>query len=318
MLKRMVRGRKARHPTAIPLRGWLDIAVRIKDEVLEDNIGLIAAGVAFYALLALFPAIAAAVALAGLVTEPEWIVGELDELTDFVPTDATNIIIGQATAVAGSEQSGLGLAAIIGLALALYSSSRGMASLMTGLNITYDEKEKRGFFRFQFVKLGLTLFVIFGVMFAAAVSVVIPTILHFLGLPSGTDLLIRGISWMTLFVLACMGLAFIYRKGPSRSDARWDWLAPGTVLAVVFWVIGSRAFGYYVQNFGSYNETFGTLGGAIVLMMWLWLSAYIVLLGAEVNAEIEAQTKVDTTTGPDAPMGRRGAVKADTLGKARV
>lgn len=317
MSKNTLRGRNAKRPTSIPARGWLDIGFRIKDEVEEDNIGLIAAGVAFYALLALFPAIAAAVAIAGLVTEPEWIVGELETLAGFMPQEAANIIIGQAESVAGSEQGGLGLAAIVGLGLAIYTASRGMASLMIGLNITYDEKEKRGFFRLLFVKLGLTLFLIFGVMFAAILSVGIPTVLYFVGMPDSTATLIRWVSWLVLFVVACMGLAFIYRKAPSRSNARWNWLAPGTILAVFLWVLGSRLFGFYVQNFASYNETFGTLGGAIVLMMWLWLSAYIVLLGAEVNAEIEAQTKVDTTTGPDEPMGERGAVKADTLGKVR-
>ncbi len=314
----MSRGRFAQAPHQIPKAGWKDILFRVKDELAEDHVGLIAAGVAFYALLALFPAIAAAVALTGMFTEPGWIVEQIEAMSGLLPQQATEIIIAQATEVAGSEEGGLGLAALIGLGLAIYSASKGMASLIEGLNVAYDETEKRGFIRLTLTKLALTVFLILGVIIAAAVSVAIPVAMQFIGLPESTEILIQAVSWLVLVVLASAGLAVIYRKGPSRDDAKWRWVTPGAFVAILLWGAGSFAFGWYVSNFGSYNETFGTLAGAIVLLMWLWLSAYIILLGAELDSEMEAQTRADTTTGTSMPMGERGAVKADTLGEAKT
>ncbi len=314
----MARGRFAEAPHEIPRAGWKDIFLRVKDEIAADHVGLIAAGVAFYALLALFPAIAAAVALTGLFTEPGWLVSQIEGMAALLPQQATEIILTQAKEVAGSEEGGLGLAALVGIGLALYSASKGMASLIEGLNVAYDETEKRGFVMLTLVKLGLTVFLILGLLLAAAVSVAIPVALQFIHLGPATELLIQVVSWIVLLLLATAGLAFIYRKAPSRVDAKWRWVTPGAFVAILLWAAGSLAFGWYVSNFGSYNETFGTLGGAVVLLMWLWLSAFIILLGAELDAEIEAQTRVDTTVGPGMPMGERGAVKADTLGEARA
>lgn len=314
----MTRGRDAEAPHHIPVKGWKDILFRVKDEIAEDHLGLIAAGVAFYGLMALFPAIAAGVALTGIFTEPGWIVDQVESMSGLLPQEATQIILDQATAVAGSEEGGLGLAAFFGIAIALYSASKGMASLIEGLNVAYDETEKRGFFRLTITKLALTIFLIFGVIVAASVSVAIPVTLKFVGLGEGTEILIQAFSFIALLFLATAGLAVIYRKGPSRADAKWRWITPGAVVAILLWAAGSFAFGIYVSNFGSYNETFGTLAGAIIMLMWLWLSAYIILLGAELDAEIEAQTKVDTTTGAPQPMGERGASKADNLGTTKA
>lgn len=311
----MARGRDAKAPHHIPLKGWKDILWRVKDEMADDHVSLIAAGIAFYALLALFPAVAASVAITGLVTEPGWIVDQIEAMSGMLPKEATAIIIDQAKAVAGSEQGGLGLAAIVGLGLALYSASKGMASLIEGLNVAYDEDEKRGFFKLLFVKLGLTLLLIFGVLLAAFLMVAIPVILAFVPLGVGTEILIQAVSWAIMAALAIFGFAVIYRTGPSRATAKWRWVTPGAIIAVFLWIAASIGFGIYVSNFGSYNETFGTLAGAIIMLMWLWISAYIILLGAELDGEIEAQTKKDTTTGPAEPMGQRGATKADKLGE---
>ena len=313
----MARGRHAETPTDIPRKGWKDIAFRIKDEIVADHVGLVAAGVAFYGLLALFPAITACMAIAGIMTEPQGIVDQLQKIGQLMPEQAADIIIGQATSVAGSNDGGLGLAAILGILLAIYSASKGTASLMEGMNVAYDEEEKRGFIRLNLLKLALTVFLIVGFLLGIGVAMVLPAVLGNFGFGVVFEWVARAASWGVLVVLTVVGLAVLYRYGPSREEPEWLWVTPGAMLATLLWVVGSVGFAFYVGNFANYNETFGTLGGVIVLLMWLWLSAYVVLLGAEVDSEMEAQTRTDTTTGPDEPMGERGAVKADRLGAAK-
>lgn len=310
------RGRDAEGPAEIPARGWKDIAFRVWKEMGEDHLGLIAAGVAFYAILALFPAMAVAVALTGLVTEPEDFVQMLNGVSELMPAAAAEILIGQATDIAGSREGGLGLAAVTGLALAIWSASRGMVSLIEGLNVTYDETERRGLVKLNLVALGLTVVVILGALMGLVAAVVVPAVLALAGSYGGLAGWLPALRWPILILGTLFGLAVIYRYGPSRENARWRWITPGSALACLLWLLATFAFAWYAGSFANYNETFGTLGGAIVLLMWLWLSAYAVLVGAEVNAEIEAQTARDSTTGPELPMGRRGAVKADTLGLA--
>ena len=312
------RGRRADAPTGIPAKGWKDVALRVWGEIGKDHVGLIAAGVAFYGLLAIFPGIAAAMAIAGLVTEPQQIVDQLQQVSQVLPQEAATIIVDQAAAVAGSEEGGLGLAAIVGILLAIYSASKGMSSLMEGLNVAYDEEEKRGIVHRTIDTLWLTLMLILGLLIGLGSTIVLPAVLGILGLGDTLEWVVSFARWPILLVLTLLGLAVLYRFGPSRDHPQWSWLTPGAAVATVLWVIGSAGFAFYVSNFASYNETFGALGGAIILLMWLWLSAYIVLIGAELNSEMEAQTRKDTTVGPDQPMGTRGARKADRLGEART
>jgi membrane protein len=311
----IARGRDATTPFQIPRRGWILILRRTWTEMGQDHLGLIAAGVAFYALLALFPALGVAVALAGLVTTPADFVGAIDSVSDILPAEAAQILLAQARQVAGSSGGGLGLAALLGFGLALYSSSRGVMSLIEGLNVTYDEDEKRSFLRLNLTALALTVVVIVGMIVGLTATIVIPAALAIVGVAPGEMTWIGTLRWPILLLGTITGLSILYRFGPSREHARWSWISPGAVLACLLWLAGTAVFAWYAQNFASYNQTFGTLGGAIVLLMWLWLSAYIVLIGAELNAEIEAQTARDSTTGAPMPMGRRGAVKADTLGE---
>lgn len=314
----MARGRRATSPTEIPKRGWKDILLRTKDEIANDHVGLVAAGVAFYALLAIFPMIAAIMAIAGLVAEPEMITAQIEEIGAILPEAAAEIVIGQATEVAGSQEAGLGLAAVIALLLALWSASAGMSSMMEGLNVAYDEKETRGFFKRTAMRLLLTLGVIAGFFVTVAIIVGVPVVLAIFPLGDLAETAASLLRWPVVAILAMLGLAVMYRYGPARDDAEWKWLSIGSVAAVVLWLVGSVAFAYYVSNFGSYNETFGTLGGVVTLLMWLWLSSYIVLMGAELNAEIESQTAHDTTVGQYRPMGERGADAADELGEAKA
>ncbi len=313
----MSRGRFAKSPTEIPARGWKDIALRVKDEVAEDHVALIAAGVAFYALLGLFPAIAAVIAIAGLAFEPERIVAQMEALSGFAPAPVAEIVIGQAREVADGRNGGLGVMAAAGVLLAIYSASKGVGSLIEGLNVAYDEEETRGFLRLKAVTLALTALLVLGFAVGIGASIVLPAALRILapGFLLGTLAAVGGL--LAMLATALLGLSVLYRFGPCRSRAEWRWATPGAALACVLWLAASTGFAIYAANFGSYNESFGALGGVVVLLLWLWISAMAALLGGEVNAEMEAQTRHDTTVGPDAPMGDRGAVKADTLGEAR-
>ncbi|WP_138936644.1 YihY/virulence factor BrkB family protein [Roseovarius arcticus] len=312
----MSRGRNAEKPTDIPAKGWLDIALRVKNEMASDHVGLIAAGVAFYTLLAIFPALTALLAIGGLLVDPTQIVDELQTLTNIMPQEVATIILSQAQDVAGSRQGGLGLAAVLGIVLALYSASKGVGSLIEGLNVAYDEDETRGFIWLKIITFGLTVALIAGAVLVMILLMAVPAAMAFVNLGPAVEIAVAGASWLLMLALLAVALSALYRFGPDRDQAEWRWVSIGSIAACVVWLLASVGFALYASNFGSYNESFGSLGGAIVLLMWLWISAYIVLMGAELNAEMEAQTRYDTTVGHDEPMGERGAEKADRLGES--
>ena len=312
------RGRGAERPREIPKPGWRDILIRTWNEMSRDHVSMVAAGVAFYGLLALFPAIAAIVSIWGLMFDPAAIEGQIEQVSSALPEDAAAIVEEQAKSVAEGAGGSAGVAAIAGLLLTLYSATKGVKSLIEGLNIIYDEEEKRGFVRINLVAFGLTLALVVMMLAVLGLIVVLPVLLGGLGLGGTAQTLIGLLRWPLLALVAVIGLAVLYRFAPSRDAPRWRWITWGAVIATVLWVVGSIAFSIYVRNFGSYNETYGSIGAAIVLLMWFWLSAFIVLMGAELNSEIEHQVLVDTTTGPSRAMGERGAVKADTIGKPRA
>ena len=315
----MARGRGATSPTEIGGKGWFDILKRVGGEIGRDHVALIAAGVAFYGLLAIFPGIAALMAIAGLVLDPQTVVEQLDQIGAILPAEASDIILGQAEDVAGSQTGRLGFAAALGVALALWSASAGVSSLMEGINVAYDEADSRGFFKRTLVRLALTLMLIAGFIVIVGLAVAVPVALGFLeALGPVAQLAITVLRWGVIFVVVVALLAALYRWGPNREDAQWRWITPGAALATLLWVVGSVALAIYVRNFASYQETFGTLAGVVILLMWLWMSAFIILLGAELDSEMEAQTRHDTTTGREKPMGERGAVKADNLGEAKT
>jgi len=312
----MARGRKATNPRQIPLGGWKDILYRVWNAVFEDHIGLVAAGVAFYGLLAIFPAITALMAIAGLMVDPADVAGQLQMMESVVPEAAAKIILDQAESVAGSQETGLGIAFIVSLVLAVFYASRGMASLMEGLNLAYDESETRSILLLFVLTFALTILLVLALLLALISTLLLPAVLQFLPLPPWLENVLSLLRWVIMGLLTITGLSIVYRFGPCRTGARWKWITPGASLACFLWLLVSIGFSVYVSNFGSYNETFGSLAGVIILLMWLWLSAYIVLLGAELDGEMEAQTCKDSTIGPEKPMGSRGAVKADVLGKS--
>ncbi|KAB0681498.1 YihY/virulence factor BrkB family protein [Aureimonas leprariae] len=310
------RGRAARKPTEVPAAGWKDIAFRTFAEFGKDRLMLVAAGLTFYALLALFPAITALISIYGLFTDASHVGEQVRSLSGVLPGGALDIIGDQMARTTQHSDAKLGFGTIFGLGLALWSANKGMKSLFDALNIVYEEDEKRGFVRLNLVTLGCTLGTLIVLLLAIAAVVALPVALDFVGL-GGLETWLLLLRWPVLLVLVAAGLSVLYRLGPSRAAAKWNWITPGGAVAAVLWVGFSVLFSWYVQSFGDYDETYGSLGAAIGFMTWIWISSIVVLLGAELNAEMEHQTARDTTTKPERPMGERGAVMADTLGEAK-
>jgi membrane protein len=311
------RGRSADTPTEIPTRGWKDILWRTYEEFNKDRIMSVAAGVTYYALLALFPAIAALVSIYGLFADPNTIQDHLNTLSGVLPGGALDIIREQVIRIASQGSGTLGFGFVFGLGLSLWSANAGMKAIFDALNIVYGEEEKRSFIKLNLLSLSFTLGAIAFILIALAGIIVLPIVLTFIGLGSGTEWLVSLARWPILLIGVIFGLSLIYRFGPSRDKAEWRWVTPGGIVAAVLWLVVSMLFSWYVANFGSYNETYGSLGAVIGFMTWIWLSTIVVLLGAEINAEMEHQTAKDTTEGSDQPMGVRGARMADTIGVAK-
>jgi membrane protein len=304
------RGRDAEIPSEIPKAGWRDILLRLKDAVREDRITLIAAGIAFYAMLALFPAMIVVVSIYGLVMDPEEIAVQVRGL-GVLPDDVRSIITGQLDALVRASGGRLSLSLAVGVLLALLSASAGMKALMTGVNAAYSEAETRGFVRMRGLAFVLTLGGSLVTVLAMAVIVALPVAARRLPGPAG--LLVSVLRWPLLAAVLIAGLAVVYRVAPSRKNARWQWLSWGSVTATGLLVVASMLCSLYASYAPAQNKTYGTFFGVIVLLLWLFLSAFAVLLGAELNAELELQTRRDTTVGPPQPMGERGAYVADNV-----
>lgn len=303
----------ASSPKQFKWSDWKEILWRVKSEVAADQVGMMAAGIAYYALFSLFPLLIATVSIYGLFADPNQVEKHITFLYEIIPRDAAQIVAQQMHNIASNSSTSLGLSAVFSILVALWTASSGSKSLIQGMNIAYDEEEKRGFFHLQFQALLLTLGGVVTVISAAVLVAVMPVVLDFVGLSGQRDSLILLLRWPILILLFITGLAILNRYGPSRSAPKWRWVTVGTVAATVVIMLASVGLAYYVERFGSYNKTYGSIAGVIVLLLWLYMLSYAVLLGTELNAEIEHQTKQDSTTGPAQPMGSRGAVKADTL-----
>jgi membrane protein len=306
-------GRAARSPTDIPKRGWWQILKRVYNEINDDNVLAQAAAVTFYGLLALFPAMATLVSLYGLIADPKTLSDSAASLQGVVPGGGMDIITGQLKSLASSPGKALGIGLVIGLATSLWSANAGVKALFDALNIVYKEKETRSFVRRTLLSLAFTLSTIVFLIVATAGVVVLPAVLNYVGLEGITKLLLKLARWPALLIMLGLFLSLLYRYGPCRRPARWRWVTWGSAVATIGWLIASLAFSYYVQNFGNYNKTYGTLGAVIGFMTWLWISSAVILIGAELNSEMEHQTARDTTEGPDKPLGTRGATMADRV-----
>jgi membrane protein len=310
------RGRSAATPSDIPAKGWKDIAWRVYHNIPKHRVIAIAAGVTFFALLAIVPAIAAVVAIYGLFADPSTVSQHLNDLSNVLPGGATEVIGDQLQRLTSQAQSKLGFALVFGLAVSLWSANAGMKALFDALNVVYNEEEKRSFLKLNVVSLVFTLGALLFLVFALAAIAVLPVAMTYLGLSGAIELLISVGKWPILLVGVAVAFALIYRYGPSRQKAQWRWVTWGSAGAAIAWLVMSILFSWYAGHFGNYNKTYGSLGAVIGFMTWMWLSSVVVLLGAELDAEMEHQTTRDTTTGPPKPLGRRGAQMADTVGRA--
>jgi membrane protein len=306
-------GRAADEPHQIPAAGWWGILKRLFADISRDNVSLMAAGVAFYGLLSLAPAFTALVALYGLMFDPSQVQAQIATMEGIIPEEARKLIADQLTTIVQGSSSTLGVSFVVSLALAIWSANSGTSALMQALNVAYGEREKRGVLRYYGTALLLTAAVVlFGILSLTLVAI-IPAVVGLLPLGDFGKELVGWIRWPVLTILFAAGLSAVYRYAPSRNQPRWSWVSPGAVVATILWIIGSVLFSLYVEKFATYNRTYGSLGAVVVLLMWFWLSAYAILLGAELNAEMERQTARDTTDRPRKPLGRRGAYVADTV-----
>jgi membrane protein len=312
------RGREAEHPGAIPPKGWIDVLWRAWGEVSDQNLFLIAGGVTYALLLALFPALAGLVSLYGLLFDASQIEEQVGALSGVLPAQTQELLTQQLHQLVEASGGALGIGAIAGLVVALWSASRGMSGMITALNVTYEEKERRGFFKLNMIALGLTLGLMVGGVVVIALVAVLPAALQVLALGPAAKWILLVVEWPLLIVLVMLGLAVLYRYAPDRDKPQWRWVSAGAITATILWVVASIGFTVYVANFNSYDKTYGSLGGVIILLTWLYLSALTVLFGAVINAQSEKQTRKDSTAGSAQPMGERDARAADTLGESRT
>ena len=307
------RGFQARSPMEIPIRGWWDISKRVYHNLSQDNLSFVAAGVAFYALLAIFPALAAIVSIYAYFASPTDIHDQLDKVIAILPASSRDIILLQVSDITQQSNKVLSASAIGTLLLTIWSSSKGCQALITACNITYHQRNKRQFLMALVVRFLFSLGAIVVALVALLIIGILPIVLNLVGLTELIDLMIQLITWPLLAIIFNLALAFLYRYAPHRTPAKWRWITPGSMLATLMWIIASIGFSYYVSQFASYNETYGSLGGVVIMLMWLYISAYIIIFGAAINASTEQQTLVDSTIGPEKAVGKRGAIVADRL-----
>jgi membrane protein len=309
------RGRTARTPSEIPRAGWRDILLRVGHRIGRDNASLVAGGIAINTLLAVFPALGVAVSIYGLFSSPSGVAADMKPFFAILPPAAAQLLQAQLQSLVSPAHVKLGIGAVASAVLAFWSARQGIVALMTATNIAYRERERRGFIRQAAISLAFTIASVIAFLMMLLLGVAVPLVLQLLPLgPVAADAIL-ALRWVILWLFAVAALAAIYRYAPDRASAQWRWVTWGSAAAATLWLLGSVLFELYVQNFNSYGTTYGALGGVIVLIMWFYLGGFAVVLGAELNAEMEHQTAVDTTEGPPAPMGQRGAYVADTLGK---
>jgi membrane protein len=306
-------GIHAEKPTDIPWRGWKQIVKRAWAENKADNMPIIAGGVAFFGFLSIFPALIALVSIYGLVASPDTVAGQVEDISAQLPDDAAGLIGTQLQSIVDNSGSALSIGLVVSILAALWSASGGVGNLITAINIAYDEVDARNFLKLKLLSLGLTLGAILFVLVTFGLVAVVPSVIEALPLGVVGTVLAQIARWVLLLAVFAGSLAVLYRIAPDRDAPRFSWVSLGAVVVTVIWALVSVGFAIYVDNFGSYDKTYGTIAGVIVLMLWLYLTCYLVLLGAEINSEAEHQTAHDTTTGEPKPMGERDAKMADTL-----
>ena len=305
-------GAQAASPAAFGWPAWKAILGRVWINSGRHNVGLMAGGVAFYAFLSFVPLLGALVMTYGLIANPAVVARHMQMIIDLVPADAAKLIYDQLIALTTSAASKKGFGLLIALAVSIYGASRASGGMMSALNVVYEQEDKRSFVRSTMISSAL----IVGAIAIGIVGVLSASMLGFVGdMVSGIGpiaaAIVQIVTWLIAAALASFTIGAMYRFAPDRADARWQWVSVGALLATILWFVATIGFGFYAANFAGYDVTYGSLSAIVVLMMWLYISAYAVLIGALVNAEAERQTAIDTTTGRPQPMGERGATVAD-------
>lgn len=304
-------GREAEAPTEIPAKGWWQILKRVWKQLDSDQIQIVSAGIAFYLFLSIFPILSATVASYGLVTDATEAERQIAGIQSVIPAEAFAAISEMIRAIASEADDTLGWSVFISIVLSIWSANKGTSALVKGLNIAYDETETRGFFRLKLLTLGMTLGTFAVLALVIGLVAGIPVAIGLLPLSEATATAVSIIRWPLLAILVMLVLAGVYRWTPDRDAAKWQWVSPGAIIASALWLVGSALFSIYVEKFASMAKTYGPFAAVVTLMLWLFISVYIVLLGAEINGESELQTAKDSTVGPPDPMGQRGAFPAD-------
>jgi len=298
-------------PWQFSRRDWWVVIKNTYGELGKDNVGIVAAGVAFFSMLAIFPLITACLSIFGYLADPMELQQQLEVMSQLMPPEAWAILNSQLMDVANAPKAELGVRIVISLLIVLWSAGAGIRAIMRAMNIAYDETEKRGIFTFYGLASSLTLSVTLFMWLALGVIVGVPSALALLKLDGVAAFVTKYLPWMSIVLMFAAATIILYRIGPSRRQAKFKWVMPGTLFATLSWLLISSGFSKFVAAFGTYNKTYGSISAAIVLLVWFWLTAFVIIIGAELNSELERQTRVDTTRGPDLPVGERGAVVAD-------
>ncbi|MBY8823288.1 YihY/virulence factor BrkB family protein [Sphingomonas colocasiae] len=310
-------GRDARSPWAMPRAAWWQILKRVWFETGKDNVSLVSAGVAFFAFLSFVPLIGAAVLIYGIAADPASIAGYMSDLFSLMPADVASIVARQLQDMVATASSTKGWALLFAIITSVYGAMRASSGLIMALNIAYEERETRGFFHLNLVTLVFTIgFIASGV----ALICVSALLVAMEALLEGQPILLVWIARAAVWLLAGAGMSFMvavtFRYAPDRARAKWVWITPGSLLMTLGGLLLTTGFSAYVAHFGSYNATYGALGAVVVFLLWLYLLAYLLCVGAELNAELEKQTAIDTTIGPDRSAGSRGARVSDLVAVA--
>ncbi len=308
------RGRDATKPSQITAKGWKDTLYRIKDKVEDNRLSLISAAMSYFAFLAFVPAVSSIVLIYAWISDPAEISQHIATVGSFIPNDFQEILRQQLTTLASTAESTLRFSAIGALLFSLYSSSKACGAIIEAMNIIHEEKEERGFIKLNLISIALTFLGVLLSVVATLVVIALPALIGNFEFGDMIETVVAAVSWIVLLTFFSSYLAIIYRFGPCRKKPKWRWVSWGAVIASVFWALGSLGFSLYAAKFGDFNKTYGSLGAMIVLLVWFYISSFVILMGAEINAELEHQTTKDTTTGPPRPMGEREAFMADTVG----
>tara|TARA_R100000935_G_scaffold52897_1_gene80371 strand:- start:552 stop:1526 length:975 start_codon:yes stop_codon:yes gene_type:complete len=309
------RGYEAVKPYQIPLLGWMDIGKRVFSQIKTDHVQIVAAGVGFYFFLALFPTIVAAISVYSLVLEPSQIQEQISGLSTLLPDQAFGMISDILKPVLEQSNKEIGWGLAISIAISLWSANKGTNALFEGVNIAYNEKDQRNFFKKNLITLIFTLGAVVLGLISLLFIIFFPILIEKVGLPQQIEGILALSRWLVLGIILILSLTMVYKIAPNRSSPRFAWVSPGAIFGTIFWLAGSLLFSWYVKNFGSYDDLYGSFAAVIILMLWLFLTAFIVLLGAEINSEMEHQTIHDTTIGEQKPMGKRGAFHADNVAR---